>query len=294
MNPQLNLKLTNTFLINDPRLETISNLAVAALINEAELTPKPGLVDKNSNGSHSDMNIQLMLRSANSLRSTFYNMAKVSYSKQPSETLLKSLAEIGLNGEKLMFAATSGVNTHKGAIWSIGLLSSATSISGMNKSPDHIAEIAGKLARFKEKSPESYRTNGTRVKKIYGASGAVGEAQEDFINVIKFSLPILQNRRKAKIPENMARLDALMALMANVNDTCILSRGGNEALQVAKNGANKVLQYGGAYTKDGFEELLRLNKKLINLNVSPGGCADLLAATLFLDSIKNDSKIQQY
>ena len=285
MNPQLNLKLTNTCLINDPRLETISNLAVAALINEAELTPKPGLVDKNSNGSHSDMNIELMLRSANSLRSTFYNMAKVSYRKHPSETLLNSLAAIGLNGERLMFAATSGVNTHKGAIWSIGLLSSAASICDTDNSPGHIAEIAGKLARFKQKSPENYKTNGTQVKKIYGASGAVGEAQKDFINVIKFALPVVQNERKAKIPENMARLDALMALMANVNDTCILSRGGNEALQIEKNGANKVLQYGGAYTNDGFEELLRLNKKLINLNVSPGGCADLLAATLFLDSI---------
>jgi triphosphoribosyl-dephospho-CoA synthase len=120
----------------------------------------------------------------------------------------------------------------------------------------------------------------------FGAEGARGEAVNGFPHIIEIGLPMLRTRRSAHAPEPIARLDSLLAIMASLTDTCLLYRGGKPALQAAQRGAAAVIAGGGAGTSRGREHLLALDNRLLELRVSPGGSADLLAGTLFLDAIE--------
>lgn len=279
---QLNLKAGN--MINYNEIEFLAKNAVKALVDEATLTPKPGLVDRNNSGAHKDLNLALMLRSANALYNTFLEIAEASSSKLPTEKLWKELSQIGLKGEETMFNETGGINTHKGAIWALGLLVCGAAMNGTYADTQKIAVMASKIACYNHTSEIS---NGFYALENYGVAGARGEAQAAFPHVINVALPALYNSKKKGNLECHARIDALISLIAVVDDTCILHRGGMEALVQAKNGANEIIHNGGASTKEGFNSLIKLDKKLIKLNISPGGSADLLAAALFLDSIKN-------
>ncbi|MGO4731112.1 triphosphoribosyl-dephospho-CoA synthase [Paenibacillus sp. 2KB_22] len=261
----------------------LADLAVKALVEEAMLSPKPGLVDARSSGAHTDMNITLMVRSACSLHATFKEMSLKSINEQPNQRLRHMLAWIGQEGERRMFEATGGINTHKGAIWALGLLISATSIHGYCTDVDQLTQTAGKIASYPAPTPHEHDTNGNKVRKRFGFSGAIGEAQEGFPHVVHVALPALREARSKVINEQEARLDALLALMATLDDTCILHRGGLEALSMTKTHAKAVLEAGGSTTIEGKHRLQLLEDKLLSARVSPGGSADLLAATLFLD-----------
>jgi triphosphoribosyl-dephospho-CoA synthase len=263
---------------------------VQALIEEAELTPKPGLVDKESTGSHHDMSIELMIKSAESLEPAFREIAKVSYGRVPSQELREEIAAIGRQGEIDMFQATGGVNTHKGAIWALGLLISSAAMNPRETSLDHIAKTAGNLALFPDRNLSQQITNGKRVKEKYGVNGALGEAQQGFPHIRKISLPVLYDSRGRGIKEDLCRLNTLIALMASLDDTCILHRGGARSLTATKELASEILLSGGVWTQTGRKVLEELSQFLIKYNASPGGSADLLAATLFLDYLyKNNT-----
>lgn len=285
MNHQQNLRTGK--MINYNEIEFLAKNAVKALVDEAKLTPKPGLVDKNNCGAHKDLNLALMIRSANALYNTFLEIAEASFSKLPTKKLWKELSQIGLNGEKAMFNATGGINTHKGAIWAMGLLVCGAAMSGEYSDARKITALASKIACYNHISENMKVSNGSYALENYGVTGARGEAQAAFPHVIDVALPALYDSRKKGFSEDSARIDALISLIAVVDDTCILHRGGMKALIETKNDAKEIIHNGGASTKEGFNSLIELDKKLIKLNVSPGGSADLLAAALFLDSIKN-------
>ena len=262
---------------------TVAELAVSSLIEELELTPKPGLVDKQNTGAHKDLNVQLMRASAESLRDTFKEIALISYDRSPSQSLREEIAAIGRDGEKRMFGVTGGINTHKGAIWTIGLLASAFSIGKGRFTTEEILSIAGKLARYPDRYCPVTDTNGKRVIKKFGVKGAKGEAQQGFPHIRQFSLPMLNHSRAIGLTKEKAKLRALLSLMAHLDDTCILHRGGSDGLSFAKEQAEFFLISGD------FDLLNQMDEEFINRNISPGGSADLLAATLFLDKI---SKMQ--
>jgi triphosphoribosyl-dephospho-CoA synthase len=265
--------------------ERLAHLAVTALIDEAELTPKPGLVDRESTGAHTDLTIELMLRSAHALHDTFAEMASVAFRRQPSQNLREDLARIGRSGEQIMLAATGGTNTHKGAIWALGLLTASAAMHEPGTPPKQLAKTAGAIARYPDRWVSKIETNGSRVRRRYGVAGAGEEAQKGFPHVINIALPVLQNARYQGVPEPNARLDALVALIAHLDDTCVLHRGGMEALLAAKSSAKSVLDAGGTSTQEGWRALHRLDAELLARNASPGGSADLLAAALFLDCL---------
>lgn len=270
--------------------ECLGERAVTALIEEVELTPKPGLVDKENNGSHSDLTINLMIRSAQSLRATFAEMAFVSFQERPSRSLREKVAEIGRQGEKVMLKATGGTNTHKGAIWAIGLLTSSVAMNQPEGSIRRITQTAGKLARYPDRYRPIENSNGSRVQKRYGTSGAKGEAEQGFPHVVNVALPALYAAREKGVPEHFARIDTLIALIARLDDTCILHRGGMETLLIVKEKAKKVLMNNGVSTQEGWKALLELDNVLLSRNASPGGSADLLAAALFLDGLEIENK----
>src|SRR6185437_11498434 len=259
----------------------IAHMAVDALVNEALLTPKPALVDRRGSGAHHDLDLTRLLCSASSLRESFGRMAECAQGRTPSQSLREDLAQIGREAEMAMFVATGGSNAHRGAIWVLGLLVGARAICG--RVAEEVVRVAASIARFPDRFAPNAPTNGSRVCEHYGVPGARGEAQAGFPHVINIGLPALQRARERQIPETCARLDALMAIMAQLADTCLLHRGGTAALEAAQSGARAFVELGGTSTLAGWRALLELDAELVRRWVSPGGCADLLAACFFLD-----------
>jgi triphosphoribosyl-dephospho-CoA synthase len=267
---------------------TLADKAVTALIDEACLTPKPALVDRRGSGAHRDLNLDTMLRSAHALRPTFFALARAAVDQEPSQRLREQLARIGREGEVAMLRATGGSNAHRGAIWIVGLLCAAAAMRPLAlEEPLELCKQAAAIARFDDRfapSPTAL-SNGARVSRRFGVAGARGQAADGFPHVLEAGLPALRQSRANGATEDEARLDALLAIIATLDDTCLLHRGGRAALEAAQSGARDALQAGGAARPQGRAALVRLDQRLTELNASPGGAADLLAATLFLDTL---------
>lgn len=259
--------------------------ATEALVAEAQLTPKPGLVDGRGPGAHSDLSLGLMRRSAESLEPFFELMAEVAREFPLGGALREQLGMIGRTAEYVMYATTGGTNTHKGAIWTLGLLVAAASHTS-EFDPLQLANVAGSIARLPDRTPELL-SHGEIVQKLYGVTGARGEAFANFPHVVHVGLPALQVARGEGRSEAASKLCALLAIMAQLDDTCVLYRGGLEAARFVKRGARSVLAAGGPETHAGDSALHRLDQEFLAREISPGGSADLLAATIFLDSLEN-------
>ncbi|MFD1557700.1 triphosphoribosyl-dephospho-CoA synthase [Paraburkholderia silviterrae] len=283
----------------------LARFARNALIEEARLTPKPALVDARGSGAHVDLDLATMLRSAHALEPTFAALARASHGATPGSALRTDLARIGRAGEAAMMRATGGSNAHRGAIWIVGLLVAGATIvhtppgdAGMFATGGHswdghphateIAETAAQIARFDDRlapSAQPTQSNGERVRQRYNVGGARREAQDGFPHVIRVGLPALHAARAQGHNEAAARVDALLAIMASLDDTCVLHRAGLAGRKAAQAGAQRVRDAGGIATRAGRAAFDALDRALLALNASPGGAADLLAATLFIDRL---------
>lgn len=246
----------------------LADLAVEALLSEARLTPKPGLVDGRNNGAHRDMDLPLMEVSARSLRPFFLEAARLGMERRDC---MPQLQEAGVAAEKAMFAATHGVNTHKGAIFSLGLLCAAS--AGALAGYGEVFSLAEELAKAARPAKTS-DTHGSRVRKAFGAGGARSEALSGFPHV-RSALDLL---RKGTSP-----LNVLLTLLARVEDSNLLWRGGQEGLTFVQERSGFILSQPEA---DRMDLILALDDLCIQRNLSPGGSADLLAAALFLKSVQ--------
>jgi len=277
--------LASTFDDRSALAERLAEHAVQALVEEALLTPKPGLVDRRGSGAHADLDLERMLRSARALRGAFAAMARAAAGQRPSQPLREVLAAIGREGEAAMLEATGGSNAHRGAIWAIGLLVAGAVTHGANRAAAGIAARGAAVARHEDRFAPSAPTNGARARTRYRVGGAPAEATSGFPHALKVGLPALVDGRRRGLAEEEARLDALLAIMALLEDTCLLHRGGLGALEAARRGAAGVLALGGVSTPGGRDALSRLDAWMRASNLSPGGTADLLAAVLFLDRV---------
>lgn len=257
--------------------ETIGKLAREALEREVLLTPKPGLVDAHNNGAHKDMDKQTFLRSAAALEPWFQGMAergRVSPSETPAR-LLAALRPMGMEAEKEMYAATNGVNTHKGALFSLGLLCAACGrLQAQNRplTAETLCDTAAQMtAGITQREMDGNHTHGLRVHAAYGAKGVRGEAESGFLSVRELALPYLEQ-------ENGPYL-ALLSLISRVRDTNVLHRAGEEGLCWLQSRAGALLT---DFSLSGLEEL---DRQCIEKNISPGGCADLLAIAFFLEAV---------
>ncbi|MCU5774506.1 triphosphoribosyl-dephospho-CoA synthase [Erwiniaceae bacterium BAC15a-03b] len=265
--------------------ERLARVATDCLIAEARLSPKPGLVDARGNGAHQDLSLALMERSAHSLTPTFCQLALHSWQRRADIALRQQVGKLGREGEASMMAATNGVNTHRGAIWALGLLVSAAAMQGDSASAVLITDSAARLAQLPDEAAPKSFSKGLRATQRYQLPGAREEAQQRFPHVMQLALPQLHRSRQQGASEAAAQLDALMAIMTSLSDTCVLSRAGLAGLQAMQQGAKAVLIAGGCAQPAGRAALARLDSQMLALNASPGGAADLLAATLFLDRI---------
>ena len=263
----------------------LAELARQALVAEVELTPKPGLVDRRGAGAHSDLSLDLMRQSAAAIAPYFEAMGDSAQSMPFDRGLRTEVAAIGRAAESAMLQATNGSNAHKGAIWILGLLVTAAS-RGMDLNPAAIAQDAAFLARLPDRAQPQLLSHGEMVRARYGATGARGEAFAGFPHVLHVGLPTLRAERNRARTETNSRLWALLNIMARLEDTCVLYRGGAEGLAIVQKGASDALLAGGPGSVAGELAMLRLDQELLIRNISPGGAADLLAATLFLDALE--------
>jgi len=264
----------------------LADAVVAALIDEVMLSPKPGLVDLRSRGAHHDLDWLLMCRSARALYATFEAMALAGAQDMSLPRLRERIGHLGRIGETRMMDATGGINTHRGAIWALGLLITAAARCGPGASAATVAGQAAVLARHPDRHAPAFTGNkGEWACRLYRVGGARGEAQAGFPHVVDLALPWLLLSRRHACTEDEARLNALMAVMMRLDDTCILARAGRCALGAVQSGAERVLQSGGVQSPAGRRALRRLEQELLARNLSPGGAADLLAATLLLDRL---------
>lgn len=274
----------------------IGDLAVRALLEEARLSPKPGLVTARSMGAHADMAFDTLVRSAHALRPCFEACARAGAEAglaQDTGRLFETLRWIGQRGEVAMFQATQGINTHKGALFCLGLLTASTAflLAGREatESPGdaacHVAAglCRGLVGRDLAAPPSHSPTAGARLYQAYGVRGARGEAEDAYPVLRAQVLPALRAAAGSGIAAvRRARIHALLASMATLEDSCLLWRGGFQGLRKVQGRAKAVIEAGGAATPGGRRLLQGMDQDLVREGLSPGGSADMLSAGIFL------------
>ena len=269
----------------------VATSAYTALIKEVELTPKPGLVDQLNTGAHQDMDIGTFRASAEAIApwfSVFFQLG-LAECNLPVRHLLTLLRADGLACERDMFRATGGVNTHKGSIFSLGLLCAAAGrMVGAGRRPDcesMCAEVALMCAGLvsQELMPiREARTAGELLFQKYQLTGARGEAASGFATVRKHSLPAYLAALDGGLGEERGLHDALLHLLAHNLDTNVVARGGMDGLAFVQSYARGLLSMSDVCAQTRLAQLSNFDQALIARHLSPGGSADLLAVTWFL------------
>lgn len=259
----------------------IALAATRSLYTELVLAPKPGLVSPLDSGSHRDMNARTLMRSLFSLRRYFRDIALAGMAGLE----FPQLQVLGLAAERRMLRATSGVNTHRGAVFTLGLLAAAAgTLLGQRKSPrgDRLGRVVrqrwgGTLLDFIPQAPSHGLTAACR----YGAGGARMEAVLGYPSVFEIGLPILQSALASQISPRRALVQTLFSLMAVLQDTNVLYRGGTLGLRFLQGSARRFIDEGGVFRADWEVRAMEIHRDFVKHNLSPGGSADLLAATWF-------------
>lgn len=269
--------------------EYIADLAVQSLIDEVNTTPKPGLVDQRNNGSHQDMTLQHFLASAEALRPYFAQCVKIGQQTaalSPQETF-PALRDAGLVAEKAMYHATGGVNTHKGVIYTMGILCGSLGRLWNPEAP--IAKTDSILAECAKIVSESAAadlqnangsTAGEQCYLRYGIGGIRQEVANGLPSVRQIALPCFKKALAIGMSKNDAGAVTLLHLIANTADTNLYHRGGADGAKWASNAASALLPC------PSIADIIPLDDAFMERNLSPGGCADLLAVTYFLHTLK--------
>jgi triphosphoribosyl-dephospho-CoA synthase len=265
----------------------IARAAIGSLWAELALFPKPGLVSLRDAGAHDDMDASTFVASLFALSRYFDDIAAAGAARAP----FARLQALGICAEAAMLAATGGVNTHRGAIFALGLLCAAaararaigviptdTALRGIL-----VTEWGAALA-----SPDpALRSHGADATARYGVAGARGEAQRAFPSVFEVALPALRAAIARRCDARLARLSTFFALLAHVDDTNVLHRAGAAGLALVQRRAREFQRAGDVHSRDAIPRALSIHREFVAHRVSPGGSADLLAATIFVDRIQH-------
>ena len=289
---------------------SLARLAVRCLYTELSLYPKPGLVSLVDNGSHHDMTASTFMRSLFSLRG-YYKEISLAGMAGDSFTTLKKL---GITAEKKMMLATAGINTHRGAIFSLGLLCAAIGRTKAGRTKAERTKAECTKAIYQPLSPANIRhtlltcwgdelrthmqvpsvesgfpSKGVQAGVLHGASGAREEAALGLPSVFEIGVPALQATLAAGRSMYHAKIDTLFALMAQISDTNVYHRGGAEGAAIVKQQAQLFMTHGGTAHPDWHAHAMACHRLFIAKRLSPGGAADLLAATCLVYAISSDA-----
>jgi triphosphoribosyl-dephospho-CoA synthase len=278
--------------------ETIADQAVLALLHELAAWPKPGLVSYVDSGSHTDMDAAMLHSSAEALRPFFADLARAG--KDGSD--MACLRAIGLRAEAAMMSATGGVNTYRGAIFGLGLLCAAAgtvakiSTDGAAVAPARLGVIVmRRWAADIGRGPIPLFSHGAAALRRYGAGGARGEAAGGFRSVYEVGWPALSEGRSLQPDDPDAPpVQVCFALIAAVCDTNLLHRGGADGMRYASEAACSFLSQGGVGAADWRARAAAVHAAFVARRLSPGGCADLLAMTLFVDALESGVALRRW
>lgn len=252
----------------------VADLAERALRLELDTTPKPGLVDRQDNGAHKDMDYALMSKSISALRPYLTRLA-VESAKDIDPAKIK---EIGIEAEKAMLKATGGVNTHKGALFCIGLSVAAASYLASTTGSVEAYSFKELVSRAASEIPSARGTHGAEAKRSFKAVGALENARAAYPELFADWLPYYRSLEG----DPFRCHKTLLHIMTTLDDTNILHRRGAEGLAHAEAEAARLLE---DFSESGLSSL---NKDFIRENISPGGSADMLSLTIFIESIINN------
>lgn len=269
-----------------PSVQEIGRAATLALHDELALTPKPGLVTLTDRGSHADMDAHTFMRSLFALRSYFVRIAELGAAGAPFE----ALERCGIAAEARMLAATGGINTHRGAIFMLGLL--CASAGALSAQGGHLTPLALRqmlAARW----GDALTARAQRPSKLPGGMAACrlrlrsasAEAALGFPTLFDTAEPALRAAHERGLASTPARLDALFAVMAVLDDSNLAHRGGLEGLHFAQRAARGFLAAGGAGAPQGLDAAKAIGAEFVRRRLSPGGAADTLAAACWLQRI---------
>lgn len=281
------------------KVKNIAALAMEAMLYEVSATPKPGLVDRHDSGAHADMDFFTFMSSATALRNYFDACVRLGkeHGADAIASLLTYLQAAGIVAERQMFAMTGGINTHKGMIFSLGLLCGAAGWANVNHkdmSAEALCQLVAQMTQglcasaYGHLDGKEKLTKGEAMYQKYGVRGVRGEAEDGFPSVRHYGLPAYRQSREQGLNINDSLVMTLLELMANTIDTNILGRHDMNALHYAQETAKKVIALGGMQTETGKAALTELNRDFIQRWISPGGSADLVAVTHFLYEVEQN------
>lgn len=270
--------------------QRIARLAVRSLYAELALYPKPGLVSLVDNGSHADMTAATFMRSMFALRRYFLEITHAGMRDAPFHVLKR----LGIDAEARMLRATAGINTHRGAIFCLGMLCAAigrchASGAALTASMVHAMLLDGWGRELGAHSVAAdTHSNGTRARSAYAASGAREEGARGFPSVFHIGLPALRRTLDAGRGIREARIDALFALMAHISDTNVYHRGGPDGASTVRRQARAFVARGGTASPDWEAQARACHRDFVAARLSPGGAADLLGAACLLQAVTVD------
>ncbi len=269
------------------KVKKFSKIAKKSMFKEVNLTPKPGLVDRRDNGSHKDMNIGTFYKSIEAIGSFLEKFVWCGYFNEP-KIVFQKLRTVGLDCENAMFKSTDGVNTHKGLIFSfavilgsIGFLLRQEKNINQKNLQDVIKKICKDLIKNDFKNLKNPKSAGERYFIKTNNGGIRAEARSGYESIFLHILPFFKKYKKIYKTKKALKL-TLLKIICVIDDTSIYNRGGEKGLKYAKKLSKKILN---KTPKNLNKTLKNLNKKFRKKNLSPGGSADILALTYFLDKI---------
>ena len=265
-----------------------------AMGGELAITPKPGLVDRANSGAHRDMSLATFERSVAALRPMWVRFCeRVVTARGMDASARFSLARWeGVRVERTMFAATGGINTHKGQVFVLATLAAAYAHAAPHTATGvRWSESCGVLCRDLVtrdlvSSSRPPRTNGERLYHRHHLTGVRGEAQRGFPTIFRVALPVYRASMARGWSHNGSALLALIASMARAEDTTIVHRGGLSALEWVQRRANELFTRASSWSEGTFTDRVRqFDRACISCHLSPGGSADLLAGALFCEGL---------
>jgi triphosphoribosyl-dephospho-CoA synthase len=273
----------------------LSRAAVRALYTEVALEPKPGLVSFRDSGSHSDMNAETFVRSLFSLRGYFNRITTAGH----DAAAFHVMQTLGQEAEARMLAATAGINTHRGAVFALGLLCASAgrcAALGLVLTPDHLratlrATWGTALSAHASKARAApANSNGQRVARQYGLRSAGDEAALAFPTLFEVTLPALTQALAAGVTARAAKVQALFATIAVLDDTNAAHRGGIEGMHFVKASAQSFLRNGGVMQPQWQQRARAVHADFMVRKLSPGGSADLLACACWIQDVKPEQQ----
>ena len=255
----------------------IAHLATNALHVELETTPKPGLVDRNDNGAHKDMDMALMGRSIDALQPYFVKLALLGCQDEIPGT--EQVRQIGIDAERAMLDATGGVNTHRGALFSMGLTTLATAWCMSHSGKVEEQQLRNLIGQVAQGFAPTAGTHGNNAVNAHRVTGALDLAKAAYPQLFSDWLPAYRGWLAEDADSACHKL--LLLIMSRLDDTNVIHRAGYEQAQQVKQEACALLN---SYS---VAAMAAMNRDYIGRNISPGGSADMMALTLFIHSILN-------